>query len=153
MSNTRTIPSFGAKLRSAMSNAIISEAGEDFLAMCDDNIVFKFPFTPKGSVTQVTGKPALTKYLSTVSKLIEFESFSDSIVHPSADGKTFIIEFSCKGLGIDTGLRYDQNYVAIIRLHNRKIVEYRDYWNPLILLEAVGGIDKLTETLKEFIDE
>lgn len=150
MSDTDTIPSFGAMLRRALGDAIIAEAGEDFLDMCDEDIVFEFPFRPDGSVRELRGRDALAAYLPNVGKLISFESMSPAITHASADGETFVLEFSCKGKG-DAG-RYDQDYISVIEVRNRRILRYRDYWNPLVLLNAVGGIDVLKSKLGEFID-
>lgn len=147
MSNSETIPSFGAKLREALREAITPEAGEDFLAMCAEDIVFKFPYTPNPSLTEIKGREALANYLQKVGAMLEFESFSRTVVHESKDGETFILEFSCKARGAETGARYDQDYISVIRIQQGKIVEYRDYWNPLILLEAVGGLDKFKESV------
>ncbi|MDA4848580.1 nuclear transport factor 2 family protein [Hoeflea poritis] len=152
MSDAQTIPSFGAMLRVALGDALAADAGEDFLAMCDDDIVFQFPFAPPGTVTEVRGKVRMAAYLPKVGALLAFESMGTPITHAAMDGETFVLEFSCKGSGSETGARYDQNYISVIRVRDGRIVHYRDYWNPLILLEAVGGIETLTSNFQEFID-
>lgn len=152
MSDKHAIPSFGAMLRLALGDAIASDAGEDFLSMCAEDIVFQFPFAPAGTVTEVKGKDRLLAYLQKAGSLIDFESMGTPIMHSSNDGETFVLEFSCKASGKDTGVRYDQNYVSIVRVSDGRIVRYRDYWNPLILLEAVGGVDVLATNFKEFIN-
>ena len=151
MSDQQTIPSFGAMLRIALGDAISFDAESDFLAMCAENIVFQFPYAPVGSVTEVRGKTNLAAYLAKVGALIAFNTMESPVTHASTDGKTFILEFSCKGHGTKTGTGYDQNYISVIRVSDGKIVQYRDYWNPLVLLKAVGGIDALTSDFQEFI--
>ncbi|WP_372572635.1 nuclear transport factor 2 family protein [Ruegeria jejuensis] len=150
MSDTNTIPSFGAMLRGALGDAIIADAGENFLDMCDEDIVFEFPFKPEGSVREIRGRAAMEAYLPKVGSLISFESMTPAITHASKDGETFVLEFSCKGEG-EAG-RYDQNYISVVQVKNGRIVRYRDYWNPLVLLNAVGGIDVLKAKLGDFID-
>ena len=152
MSKTNTIPSFGAMLRYALGDAVSADAGEDFLAMCAEDIVFQFPYAPVGTVTKLQGKDTIADYLPKVGALIAFESMGTPIVHSSKDGETFILEFSCKGSGASTGARYDQDYISVVRVQSGRIVHYRDYWNPLILLEAVGGIEPLTSNFQEFIN-
>ena len=152
MSDAETIPSFGAMLRLALGDALAADAGEDFLAMCDDDIVFQFPYAPPGTVTEVRGKDRLAAYLPKVGALIAFESMGTPITHASRDDETFVLEFSCTGSGAQTGARYDQDYISVIRVRNGRIVHYRDYWNPLILLEAAGGTETLTSNFQEFID-
>ncbi|SLN73586.1 nuclear transport factor 2 family protein [Ruegeria meonggei] len=151
MSDTNTIPSFGAMLRGALGDAIIADAGENFLDMCDEDIVFEFPFKPEGSVRELRGRAAMEAYLPKVGALITFESMSPAITHPSKDGETFVLEFSCKGKG-EAG-RYDQNYISVVQVRNGRIVQYRDYWNPLVLLNAVGGVEVLKSKLGDFIDD
>lgn len=152
MSDQQSIPSFGAMIRIALGDAISFDAETDFLAMCADDIVFQFPYAPAGAVTEVRGKTSLTAYLAKVGALISFDTMSMPVTHASTDGKTYILEFSCKGCGAKTGAKYDQNYISVIRVRDGKIVEYRDYWNPLVLLDAVGGLDALTSDFQEFTD-
>lgn len=153
MSEQQTIPSFGAMLRIALGDAISLDAETDFLAMCAEDIVFQFPYAPVGSVTEIRGKTDLASYLTKVGALIAFDAMEMPIVHASRDGETFVLEFSCKGCGAKTGVRYDQNYISVIWVVDGQIQQYRDYWNPLVLLEAVGGIDALTVDFQEFIHE
>ncbi|MBL4733431.1 MAG: hypothetical protein JKY82_12710 [Rhizobiaceae bacterium] len=58
-----------------------------------------------------------------------------------------------KPAALNTGARYDQNYISVVRVQGGRIVHYRDYWNPLILLEAVGGVEPLTSNFQEFIND
>lgn len=47
----------------------------------------------------------------------------------------------CIGRGVATGLHYNQRYISVITVEQGYIVNYLDYWNPLILAEALGGVD------------
>ncbi len=151
MSDTNNIPSFGAMLRGALGDSIIAEAGENFLDMCDEGIVFEFPFAPEGSVRELRGRDTMAAYLPTAGGLISFESISPAVSHVAKDGETFVLEFSCKGEG-EAG-RYDQDYISVIEVQNGRITRYRDYWNPLVLLNAVGGVEVLKSKLGDFIDD
>lgn len=153
MSDTESIPSFGVMIRHALGDVIAPEAGDDFLSMCSEDIVFQFPYAPAGTVTEVRGLESLTQYLVAVGGLIAFDSLSEPTVHPSKDGQTFTVEFTCKGRNTSTQERYDQTYVSVIRCLDGKIVQYRDYWNPLILLNAFGGVEPLKASLTEFIND
>jgi uncharacterized protein len=151
MSDQQPILSFGAMLRAALGDSIAVTAGTDFLSMCAEDIAFQFPYAPAGAVQEVRGKAILAAYLAKVGALISFDALEMPITHAANDGETFILEFSCKGHGAATGTKYDQNYISVIRVRNGQILQYRDYWNPLVLLEAVGGIDALTADFQEFI--
>ena len=66
----------------------------------------------------------------------------------AADGTNAVLEFSCKGTSHETGARYDQDYVSVLDLREGLISRYRDYWNPLTVLEAMGGADSANAALK-----
>lgn len=58
-------------------------------------------------------------------------------VHSS--GETVVFEFSCTGQGVHTGAPYNQDYISVATLQEGRITRYRDYWNPLVVLTALGG--------------
>ena len=59
------------------------------------------------------------------------------MIHPTPDG--FVLETSCEGVATHTGKPYNQQYISVITLRDGHIVHYRDYWNPLVVLEAMGA--------------
>ena len=136
MTNTADLfPSLSSLLRQALGDLVSAEA-KSFLDMCDDNIVFEFPYAPEGFTERLVGKPALEAYLPTVADLLTIETMSLNRVIVAVGSEAATIEYSCKGYSNETGARYDQIYVSVVDLKGGLITHYRDYWNPLILLSA-----------------
>ncbi|NNM62628.1 MAG: hypothetical protein HKM03_10700, partial [Steroidobacteraceae bacterium] len=55
-----------------------------------------------------------------------------------------VVEFACEGTALETGRSYNQQYVALLTFDtNGKILVYRDFWNPLVAIEAFGGAQEL----------
>jgi len=50
-----------------------------------------------------------------------------------------VFEFTCEGRAVSTGVAYDQTYISVVTLRNGRIARYKDYWNPLVTLAALGG--------------
>jgi ketosteroid isomerase-like protein len=145
MTNTiDAFPSLSSLLRQALGDLLSAEA-TSFLDMCDDNIVFEFPYAPEGFTERLVGKAALQAYLPTVADLLTIESMSLNRVIIAAGSEAATIEFSCKGYSNETGARYDQIYVSVVDLKGGLITRYRDYWNPLILLSATKSSPVTTE--------
>lgn len=138
----------GALLRRAMGDRLIPDA-EGFLTMCADDIVFEFPFAPERGVHRLEGKKALAAYLPRIGRLIRIDGIEVTTIHRSTDPDVVILEMEATGAGVQTGARYDQRYISVVRMREGKIVHYRDYWNPLILLEAAGGEQALAAALTE----
>ncbi|GAN81519.1 nuclear transport factor 2 family protein [Acidocella aminolytica] len=134
---TRKFNSFPGLLRGALGESL--EPGEEIGDLFADDIVFEFPYAPEGVPRRLSGKAGLFNHLTRISPLLEFGEMTLHRVHPS--GETFVIEFSCNGRGRRTGVPYDQRYISVIALSDRRIVRYVDYWNPLVLLSALGGAE------------
>ena len=55
------------------------------------------------------------------------------------DPDTVVLEFFGRGEGVITGEAYEQRYISVIRLRDGRITHYKDYWNPIAVLQAVKG--------------
>jgi uncharacterized protein len=138
--------SLSAILRKTLGDRLAPNA-EDLLAICAEDVVFEFPFSPAGGIHRLEGKQALSAYLPRLSRLIRIDSLQAKAVYRSTDPDTTIIEMEARGAGIATGTPYDQRYISVVRTRDGRVSHYRDYWNPLILLEAVGGEQALAAAL------
>ncbi len=140
--------SFSGLLRAALGSLLVADA-ETFLDMVADDIVMEFPYAPPGGVGRLKGKEALVEYLPNAASLITIESMSEPVVYRTHHSDTVILEFTCKGHGTQTGNDYDQTYISVVTLADGYITRYRDYWNPLIVLQAMGGDDAIKAALQE----
>jgi ketosteroid isomerase-like protein len=133
------IVSFSDLLRSALGNWL-AKGSNSFVDMVTDDVVMEFPFSPPGIVTRLEGKQAIADHLQRLGGLLEISSMSAPTVHRSVDPDHFVLEFEGHGRGLATGEPYDQQYISVIRLRDGKIAHYRDYWNPLVVLRALGDL-------------
>lgn len=145
--DTDPIESFAELLRRALGDAVRADA-TTFLDMLAQDCVMVFPYSPAGSVRRLEGRAAVARHLGQLSGLIEFDEMIDLVVHPSQAAGVFVLEFGCTGRGVQTNEPYDQRYISVITIRDRQIVHYRDYWNPLIVLSAVGGVEALNAALE-----
>ncbi|MGX9272762.1 nuclear transport factor 2 family protein [Pantoea ananatis] len=108
------------------------------LSMMSDDILFEFPYALPGSVPSIKGKSALAAHLAQIAGLISLESMTlhNTVIDPYA--KRAVLEISCRGIAPETGNRYDQQYVCVLTLQDGLISHWHDYWNPLIVLNALG---------------
>ncbi|MEO0439916.1 MAG: nuclear transport factor 2 family protein [Pseudomonadota bacterium] len=145
---TDPFASFSSLLRAALDDLLEPDA-ETFLDMVANDIVMEFPYAPPSGVSRVEGKEALAEYLPGAASLITIESMSEPVVHRAQDSGIAILEFTCTGHGTETGIAYDQTYISVVTVTDGYITHYRDYWNPLIALRAMGGDDAIAAALKE----
>jgi uncharacterized protein len=106
--------------------------------------VFEFPFAPPGFPRRLEGKAAVRDYIKDYPDHIDLAVFHDVQVHPTVNPDVLIVEMSAEGRMVATGKPYAMSYIYVLTVRDGKIVGYRDYWNPLVALEALGGAESLT---------
>jgi hypothetical protein len=109
----------------------------DFLDMFSEDAVLEYPFAPTGTPQLVNGKESISSHAARLGPLLEFGDFTLTSVYQLAD--VVIFEATCQGRGLKTGLPYNQQYICVLHLRGGKIVRYQDYWNPQVLIAALGG--------------
>lgn len=110
----------------------IDQNATDFLSLMAEDGVMEFPYARPGRPKTVSGHAALAAYLAPLTERLEISSFSDLVVHWTLNPEIVILEFSIAASIRGTGQLYNQSYVEIITLADRKIKHIRDYWNPLL---------------------
>ena len=60
------------------------------------------------------------------------------IVHPSDNGRVVTIEYEVHGTVLANGAAYDNRFVAVVTIENRKIVRWRDYMDSLAAWTALN---------------
>ena len=129
--------SFSDLLRAALGDKLAPADG--MLDLFADDVVFEFPYAPEGLPKRLEGRAALAAHLARIGPLLSFGTMELGDVH--AAGETVVIESSCTGQGAATGVPYNQTYVSVVTLRDGRIAHYRDYWNPLVVLAALGGTE------------
>lgn len=57
------------------------------------------------------------------------------------DPSVACVELSIRGTMAGSGAPYNQRYVVIFETQDGLIKHYREYWNPLVVMNAYGGLD------------
>ena len=137
--------SFSDLLRAALGDRLAP--ADSLLAMFAKDVVFEFPYAPTGLPRRLDGIAAIEAHLGKLGPLIDFGPMILGPVHGA--GETVIFEFSCTGQGVRTGAPYDQEYISVVTLRDGRIARYRDYWNPTVVLAALGGQEAVAAAYAE----
>lgn len=104
-----------------------------------DDATFELPFAPRNYPDRLEGKEAIRDYIKDYPKHIDLHSFPEVTVHQTLDPDVMVVEMRVEGRVVATDEPYRMRYVSIVTTSGGKITRYRDYWNPLTLLETMGG--------------
>jgi uncharacterized protein len=64
---------------------------------------------------------------------------------PARDAHVAVAEFTVKGHAAETGAPFNQTYVMFFETRGGKIWRYREYWNPLVTIDALGNRQTWTD--------
>lgn len=129
--------SFAALLRTALGDSLAPTA-DSFVDMMAEGGVMEFPYVTAHEPVRLNGREAVRQHLASLAGLIDIDGFHDLVVHRSETPGVFILQMRCTGRAVTTGLPYNQRYISVITVAGGYIVSYLDYWNPLVLAEALG---------------
>lgn len=107
-----------------------------WIDLWDDNGVFEFPFAPDGWPKRLEGKAAIADYMRGYPDHIDLHDFPYVEIHQTTAAQTIVVEMRAVGRLVETGSPYDMTYIAVVTVEDGRITRYRDYWNPLVVLQG-----------------
>ncbi|MFD8544431.1 nuclear transport factor 2 family protein [Streptomyces sp. NPDC059649] len=113
-----------------------------WLGLWAEDGVIEFPFAPPGWPSRLEGREAIAAYMRPYPHHIELHDFpeADLRIHETADPRTLVVEMRGVGRLVETDRPFDMTYIAVVTVKDGRITSYRDYWNPLVVLES--GIEE-----------
>ena len=58
------------------------------------------------------------------------------------DPNKIVVELTINGHLKSNGATYNQQYVTFFEFESGKIKHYREYWNPIVSIDAYGGYEE-----------
>jgi ketosteroid isomerase-like protein len=99
----------------------------------------ELPFAPPGVPAILRGREPIRAYLTSIeSTPLTLTGTSDLHVVEGADPELLVAEYEAHGTVTHTGKPFRMRYVQVLRARDGEIVTWRDYWNPLDGIRALG---------------
>ncbi|MFI0368127.1 nuclear transport factor 2 family protein [Actinomadura sp. 1N219] len=96
--------------------------------------VMEFPFAPPGWPERLEGAAAIAAYMHPYPDHIDLHELIPRI-HETAAPETIVVEMRGIGRLVKTHAPFDMTYIAVVTVKDGRFASYRDYWNPLAVLE------------------
>lgn len=97
--------------------------------------IMEFPFAPEGWPPRLEGRDAIAAYIRDYPDHIDLHDIPDLLIHQTSDPRTIVVEMRAVGRLVETDKPFEMKYIAVVTVENGRITSYRDYWNPLAVLE------------------
>lgn len=132
------LPSAAELLRHSL-DLFLAKDMEGWSLLCADDVVAEFPFAPEGSPKRLEGRAALYEYLRNYPSVIDVRSIPHLRIYSTDDPNVAIAEWSSSGEVLTNGNAYEMRYATFVTFRGHLIVSYREYWDPLAFIQAMGG--------------
>src|ERR1700726_1963728 len=110
--------------------------GEPYFDTFADDAIFESRYHFPGWPVTIRGRANLMASLSGYGKTIRLHSGDALVVHRSQDSRVVILEYEVHGRILSSGARYDNRFISVVTIENRKIVHWRDYMDSLTAWKA-----------------
>ena len=117
--------------------------GWDFGVLQDvlaEDIVFELPYSPFPSEKRTEGRDKTIAMLRIVKNVLSGLRLYDINVDTlAADPATFVAEFRSSATISSTGVSYGNRYIARGTVRDGQVVDYAEFFDPLVLRAALAG--------------
>ena len=104
-----------------------------------DDVVMDLPYAPPGFPQQVSGKPAVCEFFAGMPGFVAPLSFYDYQLVLVPETEEVIAEYRSASEVLATGNPYRNRYISRFTVRDGVIERFAEYFDPLILIEALGG--------------
>lgn len=104
-----------------------------------EDVVVMMPYAPEGHTNRIEGPVAVRKFLARIGDFFQDLEMGEPKIQLTEEG--LVAEIHGESTSKETGRRYVQDYVMMLRARDGKIAEVKDYYNPMKVLYATGEID------------
>jgi ketosteroid isomerase-like protein len=113
--------------------------GEHYFDTFAEDAIFESRYHFPGWPVTIRGRADLMAALSGYGKTTELHSGSALVVHHSQDGRVVILEYEVHGKILSSGTPYDNRFISVVTIENRKIIHWRDYMDSLAAWTALNS--------------
>jgi uncharacterized protein len=102
--------------------------------------VIEAPFAPPGAPSCLVGREAIREYSRfVVASPLRLEDYEVTELYRTQDPEVVIVEIRAKGTVTTTGRSFTATSIQVLRIRDGQIVLFRDFANPQILQDVLGG--------------
>lgn len=119
---------------------LLNQDIEGFVGLFAADAVLELPFAGPDLPSRLDGQQAIREFSRrTAATLIRIDDLEALAVHHTEDPEVLIVELLTRATLTSTGRGMAGRSIQVFRIHDGKIVLFRDYTNPGALREVLGG--------------
>lgn len=112
--------------------------GDHYFDSIADHAVFEFRYVFPGYPQRLNSREALMSLYAGYGNNIILHGADALVVHRSQDARVTILEYEVHGKVVRSGASYDNRFISVVTVEDRKIVQWRDYMDSLAAMTALS---------------
>jgi ketosteroid isomerase-like protein len=113
--------------------------GEHYFDTFADDAIFDSRYHFPGWPVTIRGRANFMASLSGYGKKIKLHSGNALVVHRTQNSRVVILEYEVHGEILSSGAPYDNRFISVVTVENRKIVHWIDYMDSLAAWTALNN--------------
>jgi uncharacterized protein len=113
--------------------------GNHYFDTFADDAIFESRYYFPGWPATIRGRANLMASLAGYGKTIKLHTADALVVHRCQDSRVMILEYDVHGKILSSGAPYDNRFISVITIENRKIIHWRDYMDSLAAWTALNN--------------
>lgn len=112
--------------------------GDHFFDLLAEDVVFEYVISVPGYPRRVRGRGAVADLYRGYGDVMLLHSADELAVHRDPETSVVVLEYAVHGQAVHTGRAYDNHFVSVITVKDRKVTHWRDYLDPVAVFRATG---------------
>lgn len=112
--------------------------GGHFFDLLAEDVVFEYVITVPGYPRRVEGRRAVAELFRGYGNGMILRSADELVVYRDREASVLVLEYAVHGRAVQTRRIYDNHFVSVITIKDRKVVRWRDYLDPIAVFDAIG---------------
>ena len=115
--------------------------GEDYFDLLADDVTFEYVISVPGYPKHVTGRRKVIELYSGYDEYMTVRTADNLRVHRDPETSVVVLEYEVHGESVQTGRPYDNRFVSVVTIKDRRVTHSRDYLDPIAIFDATGWPD------------
>lgn len=112
--------------------------GEDYFDLLAADVVFEYLVSVPGYPKRVEGRQNIIDLYSNYDDYMTVHTADNLRVYRDPEASVVVLEYEVHGESVQTGRPYNNRFVSIVTVKDRKVTHWRDYLDPTAVFDAAG---------------
>jgi uncharacterized protein len=112
--------------------------GDHYFDTLAPDVVFEFRYRFAAWPERLAGRDALMALYAGYGERMQLHGSGGLVVNRSQTPGVVVLEYEVQGTAVGSGKPYDNRFVSVVTIQDRKIVGWRDYMDSLAAMTALS---------------